>query len=124
MDFGEKLATEFPLMYNHKLAVCVEADSGWDDIIFILSLKIEKECKKLIEETGDCPVVLQIKEKFGTLRFYMSYYTDEIEELIKEAEEQSAKTCELCGKEGRVGIRNGWWVTRCQDCAPILEVEY
>jgi hypothetical protein len=51
--------------------------------------------------------VLQIKEKFGTLRFYWdgtlsSEATAQVEEAIALAEARSACTCELCDAEGQL----------------------
>lgn len=54
----------------------------------------------------------QIKEKFGTLRFYLSGGTDEMYAIANKAEEQSATTCERCGKKGKLRGR-GWLYTAC-----------
>lgn len=62
------------------------------------------------------PRAVQVKEKFGTLSFYMSSGNDEIWNLIREAERKSAKTCEECGKPGK--LRGGGWIkTLCDECA-------
>jgi len=77
----------------------------------------------------------QVKEKFGTLRFYaqlgipipdedddqyaqwvVNY--DAFHAIIAEYEGKSAEVCEACGKLGKLGDRNFWWVTSCEDCAP------
>lgn len=56
--------------------------------------------------------VYQIKEKFGTLRFY---WTSRNRDVGTEAE--AARTCEQCGNPGRLRKRNGWFRTVCDDCA-------
>lgn len=62
-----------------------------------------------------CPQVIatQVKEKFGTLRFYY-YGGDEycrgIESL---AESMSAVTCEDCGNPGKL-LTQGWFKTLCE----------
>lgn len=61
------------------------------------------------------PRAAQIKEKFGTLRFYMTHYTDKIDEIIKEAEKKSRITCEYCGKPGELRD-DGWLFTLCDEC--------
>lgn len=67
------------------------------------------------EDTKTKCCASQVKEKFGTLRFYMSCETDEMSELIDRAEELSAKICETCGAPGE--LRNdGWLRTMCDDC--------
>ena len=61
------------------------------------------------------PKAMQVKEKFAGLRFYMTYYVEEIEKLIGEAEEKSFKTCEKCGNPGKLR-EGGWLVTLCDEC--------
>lgn len=58
--------------------------------------------------------VQQVKEKFGTLRYYCNG-SDNVDRLINLAEILSAMTCENCGKYGK--IRQGGWIrTLCDDC--------
>lgn len=59
--------------------------------------------------------VIQVKEKFGELRFYVNYGSDKIYDLIEEAEEKSAEICEICGKPGKLNEGN-WLRTRCKNC--------
>jgi hypothetical protein len=57
--------------------------------------------------------IRQIKEKFGTLRFYVDANASaELEAAIDAAEKASASICELCGAPGQ--LREGNWLkTRC-----------
>jgi len=64
----------------------------------------------------DHPRASQVKEKFGTLRFYMTTGSNEMYNLIDEAEKESAKTCEFCGKPGKLRS-GGWLLTLCDECA-------
>jgi len=58
----------------------------------------------------------QVKEKFGTLRFYYSGGDDSIDGMVRMAESMSAVTCEECGVPGR--IRHGGWIsTLCDEHA-------
>ncbi len=62
--------------------------------------------------------VLQIKEKFGTLRFYLAgLYYELGMAAVAEAEAEAARTCELCGSPGHLRTRNSWLRTVCDDCA-------
>ncbi len=62
--------------------------------------------------------VLQVKEKFGTLRFYWSGRNREAgDRVVREAEAASARTCELCGEPGKLRIRRTWMQTVCNSCA-------
>lgn len=87
-----------------------ECDDGWFSLIYDLSYKLEKEIEKLPED--ERPIATQIKEKFGTLRFYMSSETDEMSKLIEQAELKSATICEKCGDFGELR-QDGWWKVLC-----------
>lgn len=52
--------------------------------------------------------VVQIKEKFGTLRFYCAQTSSDIDGAIYMAETLSEQTCEVCGRPGI--LRNGSWL--------------
>jgi hypothetical protein len=57
----------------------------------------------------------QVKEKFGTLRFYYSGGDEYINGLVSMAESMSGCTCEECGNPGeRKG--GGWVRTMCEPC--------
>lgn len=59
------------------------------------------------------PRVSQIKEKYGTLRLSLTSGTEEMYAIADAAEEASAKTCEQCGKPGK--LRGRLWVyTACK----------
>lgn len=60
--------------------------------------------------------IAQVKEKFGSLRFYIGSSSDAVFDRISEAEKDSAKTCELCGKPGKI-IGKGWLMARCEECS-------
>ncbi len=55
----------------------------------------------------------QVKEKFGTLRFYCGG-TPAIDRYVRLAERLSAITCDVCGKSGRLSSNNGWYRTLCK----------
>lgn len=55
----------------------------------------------------------QIKEKFGTLRFYVGDAPERVHEVIQTAEYQSFQTCEECGEPGRLVNLQGWLKTAC-----------
>ena len=68
----------------------------------------------------------QVKEKFGTLRFYYTGGDDIIDGMVRMAESMSGVTCEGCGNVGeRIG--GGWVHTYCTPCEELREqkrVEY
>ncbi len=61
------------------------------------------------------PRASQVKEKFGTLRFYMTGGTDEMYDITDEAQCKSDTICETCGQPGKLRGR-GWLYTRCAPC--------
>jgi len=65
----------------------------------------------------------QVKEKFGTLRFYYTGGDDYISGMVTMAESMSGVTCETCGKHGkRVG--GGWVTTLCEEHATERNIVY
>ena len=67
---------------------------------------------KLDEETLKVPVAVQVKEKFGGLRFYVQAATDKHYQYISFAESMSYRTCEVCGAPGKT-YTDGWHTTLC-----------
>lgn len=63
---------------------------------------------------------LQMKEKFGGLRFYVANSDDNIEGMIKMATYICSNTCESCGTEEDLGVTMGWISVRCKKCADIV----
>jgi hypothetical protein len=55
----------------------------------------------------------QVKEKFGTLRFYYTGGDDIIDGMVRMAESMSGVTCEECGNPGETKGQ-GWVVTLCE----------
>ena len=64
--------------------------------------------------------ILQVKEKFGTLRIYLDTYGKEIEEVIERYEELSWHTCIRCGKPA-VGYTTSWICPYCKDCKKSMD---
>ena len=54
----------------------------------------------------------QVKEKFGTLRFYYTGGDEHISGMVRMAESMSGVTCEECGSPGKTRGR-GWIYTAC-----------
>jgi len=62
-----------------------------------------------------CPQIIasQVKEKYGTLRFYYYGGDDYCHGVESMAESMSAKTCEDCGNTGKL-LAQGWHRTLCE----------
>jgi hypothetical protein len=62
----------------------------------------------------------QVKEKFGTLRFYYTGGDDYISGMVSLAESMTGVTCEECGNPGK--SRGGGWIhTYCDPCEESRE---
>ena len=72
--------------------------------------------KGLCDFKGPCPQVTvdQVKEKFGTLRFYYTGGDDKVRGMVSMAESMSGVTCEECGNPGTTSI-GGYIRTLCKE---------
>jgi hypothetical protein len=62
--------------------------------------------------------IVQIKEKFGGLRFYYNGGDERICGMVGLAESLSYQICEKCGSHKNVKQTQGWITTLCEDCFP------
>jgi hypothetical protein len=81
---------------------------GWGSLI--------KELYEICDRKGIA--VVQVKEKFGGLRFYTENEDDELSNAIRKAEDESYTICEQCGAPGKPESlsKGGWIKTRCINC--------
>jgi hypothetical protein len=64
-------------------------------------------------------VVMQVKEKWGELRFYTMNGPNKVDHYVDLAERVSHVTCQVCGKMGAEGVYEGsWFSRRCAEHAP------
>ena len=78
-----------------------EHDDGWFDILWRLCEDLEPMVAEFERTTGRQFEVLQVKEKFGGLRFYVTCRKEEaIRQRIGTAAQESFRTCEICGQPG------------------------
>jgi hypothetical protein len=64
-------------------------------------------------------VAEQVKEKYGTLRFYYRGGDDVVDGMVRMAESMSGATCDQCGAPGELGGQ-GWISTRCEEHRKVL----
>lgn len=104
----------------------IECGDGWHSLIGCLLGFAQYHAA----QTGVQPVVLQIKEKLGTLRVLWRGADEVVRDLTQFAEDLSHSICEVCGDPGAlVTNRYGGRRTRCQvhrdvsdpddPCAPV-----
>jgi hypothetical protein len=111
------LSNTFPNMFNNNRRIEMSCNDGWYNLIY-------KACTELAfylnsplgEGLRDRFRIIQIKEKFGSLRMYTNPENEVIYEIISKYSEISEKTCEFCGKEGQIKSHNGWLKAVCKSC--------
>lgn len=154
-----KLAEEFPFMQRKKSlqeqkaeggisdlygAFGCDVGDGWYDLLRGLCEEIMAAYQKAGEPVN--LVVDQVKEKFGTLRFYYHFegqpqalhaldllggpsfrfrqektsLQKEIADAVRKAEKRSGTVCEKCGGPGT--LRDGPWIlTLCDECCHLRQ---
>lgn len=87
----------------------ISVDEGWYQIVV--------DCDKELRAIDPNYQILQIKEKFGGLRYYMTPCNDTTEEqrdkmyeVISKYEAIAARTCEATGKPGVLMKSIGGWL--------------
>ena len=123
MTWTDDLIAKYPTMLGN--VYCgFDAPNGWQHLL-------EELCADL--DTLNFPRlrVAQVKEKFGSLRFYIDIagkennepptkedelIVDAIHALISEAEIKSAKICEDCGSSATIKNTTGWMTCICETC--------
>ena len=121
-ELDEKLCSNYPKIFANRngdmksTAMCwgFECGDGWYNIIDALCSSMQHYYDN--NGTGlHQPVASQVKEKYGTLRFYYDGGGDYTEGMVWLAETLSAQTCESCGQPG-VLRKGGWLKTLCEEC--------
>lgn len=128
-DLDKALCEKYPKIFKNRdgsvMETCMawgfECGDGWFDIIDILCHEIQNhvdwKSKDLSEEDRESLQVVaeQVKEKFGTLRFYFSGGDETTEGMISMAESMSHRLCEDCGCPGEQ-TKTRWIRTLCEKC--------
>ena len=110
----DNLQSRYPkISMDHLREVAIAP--GWHPLLHGLLSTIHRHLED--QELNNTSVtkisLIQIKEKFGGLRFYYSGGDDVIHDHVLIAERLSKQTCEECGAEGKVRSDLGWIRTLC-----------
>ena len=135
-ELDQALCEKYPAIFAQRhgdmreTAMCwgFEHGDGWYNIIDQLCANIQnhidwqnEQRTRLLEDNPynhavpeACAQVIatQVKEKFGTLRFYYEGGDDYVDGMVRMAESMSGVTCERCGAPGKTRGR-GWITTLC-----------
>lgn len=157
-ELEKRLEEDFPFMEKGKSlkeqeeagrindiysAFGLECRDGWFDLIYGLCSEIMQAYK---EEKREIDLdVVQIKEKFGALRFYYAFkgksktihgfdfisdngvggvritpkgdgFGETISSIVRKYEKKSRHICEVCGNPGELRTDLRWILTLCDDC--------
>ena len=149
----KKMLTDFPALFRDALRSSSEQQScmgrgfecgdGWFQLIYELCTSIEVQAREmgLDPATEDWPMARQVKEKFGSMRFYISTPSPEpsdnrleaesrgdllsfrpvasiesIRKLVADAEAKSSTICQGCGQPAEMRNDGGYWRVLCDPC--------
>jgi hypothetical protein len=77
-----------------------------------------------VPETYVYPHLVQVKEKFGDLRYYVDYLHDDLYPVVNLAERLCRHTCEICGAPGHKRENIGWLRVLCDHHFEIAEKNF
>lgn len=93
---------------------CIAPD-GWKDLVL--------EADQMLAFIDPDYEIQQVKEKFGTLRFYFgsskefgTIESNIMYAIVASAESRSSRTCQSCGAFGTIRDSGGWLSTLCDPC--------
>lgn len=123
-ELDEALVRDFPLSFARNPTgkepwsmFGFECGDGWEPSIRKTAEKLEPLIQAEIEKDPKAYEygyfrTSQLKEKFGTGRWYLSGGSEEMSKLVEAWEEETASICERCGKPGELRGQ-GWLYTAC-----------
>lgn len=135
-ELDKQLCENYPKLFVNRhadmstTAMCwgFDCGDGWYNIINILCRNIQSHIDHInqsrdvllkynpysIPIPDEVPqvIVTQVKEKYGTLRFYYNGGDSTIDGLVSMAESISGVTCEVCGDSGKP-TESGWIRVLC-----------
>ena len=120
--FAKRMEEKFPKMFGHGRYGGFAVGEGWWPILEALCANIQRhidwkqEQKEKYNRGEGCDqvIVVQVKEKFGGLRFYYDGGDETISGMVRMAEVWADSSCEKCGKPG-VRRSGGWIHTLCDE---------
>lgn len=88
-----------------------------------LAADVQMAINKLPEKERDRIRIMDIKEKYGFLHVYFSYYTKELNDVLYKYESLSGHTCILCGAPA-TKVSMGWISPYCDECAESVKENF
>lgn len=116
------------MMFNRRLRRAIQTNSiepitrgeTWNWLIADATEALANKSFKTVPEPIPQVVISQVKEKFGTLRFYYTGGDDQIFGMVALAEGLSSVICESCAAQATTQSVGGYVTTRCPKCIQEL----
>ena len=104
----DEVLAQYPKIFAKCRTLAV--DDGWLTLLDTLCHRLQYDA-----DHNEFPqvVAIQVKEKFGGLRFYVSGANDFQRGLIELAQDLSLTICDQCGNAGEHVSDRGYEMTRC-----------
>lgn len=101
----KELPGKYPGLFHEQMKrYGISCRDGWFDLLDTLCHLLSRHEPK--------PVVMQVKEKFGGLRFYYDGGDEFVAGAVAMAENMSYRICDVCGAPGELR-ENDWMRTLC-----------
>lgn len=125
-DDLDVLIAKYPVVFkNMDMSSYSFIPKGWvervDKLCADLTVLLEEHLKNNTYKPDEYPfTVLQIKEKFGGLRFYFTTFCEDHEfhkqicKLVDRAEDETYSICEVTGKPGKLCKKGSHYKTLCE----------
>lgn len=122
IELDRSLCERYPKIFRDRYAdmqttaMCwgFDCGDGWYDLLDHLCNQIQWYLDRNAPKDTPQVVAEQVKEKYGTLRFYVRGGDEVTNAYITFAEGFSGKICEICGNPGKSND-NGWIRTLCKE---------
>lgn len=128
IEENKKIIDEYPFLrsmwwdrdtqsykWDYKTTVLDDVPQGWEDLILCMA----EDIKPLLKESNQLFdfFVIEVKEKFGGLRFYHNCKCpEEVDEIINDYGVLAENVCVGCGKPDALIVPIGWILPWCRDC--------
>lgn len=123
-DNDKALRAAYPLVFPKPLLndEPIRTGDGWLYLLHMLCRDMQRAIEQCPEDQRWRYAAVQVKEKFGTLRFYLEDDSPDspVARLIRAAEWCSGIFCDVCGKPGSMRSATSpgaypWMRTRCDE---------
>lgn len=120
-ELQKQLFDKYPKIFKQKdlsmkeTCMCwgIDTPDSWFDILDKLCYNIQRIADKKGLEQAEAT---QVKEKFGSLRFYTNFYDEDIESYIEKAEQRTMEICAVCSSKDNIKTTSGWVTYLCEKC--------